>query len=213
MRNEYEPRMSLPPSLYELRGQVAHPLYACYVLSLFDPLGEFVPRLQCPMPGGRTGWRRQYKDGGKAVHRRLFAERQCAGRPIVKQTRGFLARECNCSGVIGSYLCLEACDVERLPGDLMVHPRAGFRKIGEADARFEQRCELARLMTPRRDPDLMQCAPEAVAGMSVVVPDTGGASAGRRANEDEAEVGAKLIGQAMGMAIGHADERNAISDR
>jgi hypothetical protein len=52
-------------------------------------------------------------------------------------------------------------------------------------------------MSPGRDADLVQCAPEAIAGMGVVVANAGGSCAGRRANEDKAEIGAKLIGQTM----------------
>ena len=85
----------------------------------------------------------------------------------------------------------------------MVHPRAGFGKIGETDAQFEQRSEFVWLMSPGGDPDLMQRAPEAVAGMRVVVADTGGSRAGRRANEDEAKVGTELIWQAVEMGVGH----------
>jgi hypothetical protein len=55
----------------------------------------------------------------------------------------------------------------------VIHPGAGFGEIGEADAEFKQRGELARLIPPRRDPGLMQRAPEAIAGMGVVVPDAG----------------------------------------
>src|SRR5579871_4036134 len=113
----------------------------------------------------------------------------------------------------GLHLCLEARDVEGLPRDLMVHPRTGFRKIGEADAQLEQRGELARLMPPRGDPDLVQGAPEAVARMGVVVSDRGRACAGRRADEDEAQVRAELVGEAMEAVIGHLDQWPATSGR
>jgi len=44
----------------------------------------------------------------------------------------------------------------------------------------------------------MDRAPEPVAGMGVVVSDRGRARAGGGADEDEAEVGAELIGEAVG---------------
>ena len=147
------------------------------------------------------------------MQRLLLAERQRAGRLVVKQARRFLARECNCPGTISLDLGFEACDVEGLPGDLMVHPRAGFRKIGEADAQFKQCGELVRFMSAGRDPGLVQRAPKAVARMGVVVADAGGSRAGRRANKDEAEVGAKAVGQAMVATVGHVDERNATSTK
>ena len=111
--------------------------------------------------------------------------------------------------MIGLDLCVESGDVEGLPGNLVVHPRAGFGKIGETDSQVEQRGELVGLMSPGGDPDLMQRTPEAVAGMGVVVADAGGSGAGRRADEDEAKVGAELIGQTVGIAIGHVNGRNA----
>jgi hypothetical protein len=40
--------------------------------------------------------------------------------------------------------------------------------------------------------------------MRIVVADTGRSRAGRRADKDEAEAGAQLIGQTMGRAVGHA---------
>jgi hypothetical protein len=43
----------------------------------------------------------------------------------------------------------------------------------------------------------MDRAPEAVVGMGVVVPDGGRARAGGGADEDEAEVGTELIGEAV----------------
>ena len=52
-------------------------------------------------------------------------------------------------------------------------------------------------IAPRRDGGLMQRAPEAIAGMSVVVPEAGGARARGGADEDKAQVGAELVGQAV----------------
>lgn len=132
-----------------------------------------------------------------------MAERQRTGRLAVKQARSLLARECNRSGLPGLHLRLEACDVEGLPRNLVVHPRAGFREISEADAPFEQGGELAWLMPPGGDPDLVQGAPEAIARMGVVVPHAGGSCAGGGADEDEAEVGAELVGEAVRGATRH----------
>src|SRR5258708_2889434 len=53
----------------------------------------------------------------------------------------------------------------------------------------------------------MDRAPEAGAGMGVVVPDFGRARAGRGAAEDEAEVGAELVEE----AVGHLGETNELS--
>jgi len=79
----------------------------------------------------------------------------------------------------------------------VIHPGARLAEIGEADPELDQRCELARLIAPRRDPGLMDRAPEAVAGMGVVVPELGRARRGGGADEDEAEVFTKLVGEAV----------------
>jgi hypothetical protein len=51
----------------------------------------------------------------------------------------------------------------------------------------------------------MNRAPEAVAGVGVVVPELGRARAGGGADEDEAEIGAELIREAVGECIGHVN--------
>lgn len=79
----------------------------------------------------------------------------------------------------------------------MIHPGAGLGEIGEADPELDQRRELARLIPPRRDPGLMDRAPEAVAGVGIVVPEFGRARAGGGADEDEAEIGTELVGEAV----------------
>jgi len=84
----------------------------------------------------------------------------------------------------------------------VIHSGARLGEIGEADPEIEQRSELAWLIAPRRDPGLMNRAPEAVAGMGVIVPDLGRARRGGGADEDEAEVGAELVGEAVGGGVG-----------
>jgi hypothetical protein len=64
----------------------------------------------------------------------------------------------------------EAGDIERLPCDLVIHPGAELGEIGEPDAELKQRGELVGLVQPRRDPGLIQRAPEAIAVMNVIVP-------------------------------------------
>jgi hypothetical protein len=79
----------------------------------------------------------------------------------------------------------------------VIHPGAGLGEIGEADAERDQRRKLARLIPPRRDPGLMDRAPEAVAGMGVIVSEFSRARRGGGADEDEAEVGAEKVGEAV----------------
>lgn len=79
----------------------------------------------------------------------------------------------------------------------MIHPGARLGEIGEADPEVEQCRELTRLIAPRRDAGLMDRAPEAVARMGVVVPEFGRARACGGTDEDEAEVGTELVGEAV----------------
>ena len=55
----------------------------------------------------------------------------------------------------------------------MVHSRAELADIGETDAEAQEGRKFMRLKSARRDADLVQRAPEAVAGMRVVVADVG----------------------------------------
>jgi len=49
----------------------------------------------------------------------------------------------------------------------MVHSRAGFAHIGEANAEFQQAWKFMGFIAARRDADLVDRAPEAIAGMRV----------------------------------------------
>ena len=53
----------------------------------------------------------------------------------------------------------------------MVHAGAGLAQIGEADAKLQQFRKFLRRITAQRDAGLMQRAPEAIAGMRVVMAD------------------------------------------
>ena len=77
----------------------------------------------------------------------------------------------------------------------MIHARARLAEIGETDPELQQRRKLARLEAARRDADLVDRAPEPVAGMRVVVAEIGRSLAGGGADEDEAEVGLELVGE------------------
>ena len=52
-----------------------------------------------------------------------------------------------------------------------------------------------RFVSPRRDADLMDRAPEAIAGMRVVMAQLGRPLAGGGADEDEAETVLQLVGK------------------
>ena len=80
----------------------------------------------------------------------------------------------------------------------MVHSRTELAEVGEADAELQQRGKFTRLVSARRDADLVDGAPEAIAGTGVVVAEVSGALSGGGADEDEAEVRLELVGKAFG---------------
>lgn len=149
------------------------------------------------MPRRRTGRRRQHEYLRPAPITRLPPQRNPARRPAIEQARRLLARERNRPRPIFFDLGPEPRHIDRLTRDLAIHPGARLGEIGEANPEFDQRGELARLIPPRRDPGLMDRAPEAVAGMGVVVPELGRPRAGGGADEDEAKVGTELVGEAV----------------
>ena len=51
----------------------------------------------------------------------------------------------------------------------MVHSRTDLAHVGEANAEFQQAWKLMRFIPARRDADLVDRAPKAIAGMRVVV--------------------------------------------
>ena len=75
----------------------------------------------------------------------------------------------------------------------MVHSRTDLAHIGEANAELQQAWKFMRLISARRDADLVDRAPKAIAGMRVVVTDVGGPLAGGGADEDQAEMILKLV--------------------
>jgi hypothetical protein len=77
----------------------------------------------------------------------------------------------------------------------MVHPRAELAKVGEADAEFQQRGKFIRRVPARRDADLLECAPKAIAGMRVVMAEVGRTLGSGGADKDEAEVRLELVGE------------------
>jgi hypothetical protein len=56
----------------------------------------------------------------------------------------------------------------------------------------------------------MDRAPEAIAGMGVVVPELSRARAGGGADEDEAEIGTELVGEAVEGTVGHLGGTNEL---
>jgi len=159
--------------------------------------GQFRPRLQRPRARGGAGRRGQHEDFGKIIALRLPAERDARRRPPIKQARGLLAGEGDGPRPIPPHLLDEPRDIDARLQRLMIHARAKLAHVGEADAEVEQRRKFMRLIEPRRDADRVDRAPEAVAGMRVIVAEVSGPLGGGGADEDEAEVGLELVGEAV----------------
>jgi len=77
----------------------------------------------------------------------------------------------------------------------MVHSRAELAQIGEANAEFQQRGKFMRLLSARRNADLMDRAPEVIPRTRVVMAEVSGPLSGGGADEDEAQVRLKLVGK------------------
>jgi len=77
----------------------------------------------------------------------------------------------------------------------MVHSRTDLAHIGEANAELQQAWKFMRLISARRDADLVDRAPKAIAGMRVVMAFVGGSLAGGGADEDQSQLILKLVGE------------------
>ena len=82
----------------------------------------------------------------------------------------------------------------------MVHSRAELADVSKADAEFQKRGKFMRLISAWRDADLVDRAPEAVAGTGVVMAYVGGSLSGGGADEYEAQVRLKLVGELFQLA-------------
>jgi hypothetical protein len=96
---------------------------------------------------------------------------------------------------VTQHLVAEGRDIDGKFERLMIHSGAELADIGEADAELQQRRKFMRLVAARRDADLVDRAPEAIAGTGVVMACRGRALAGGGADEHEAEVRLELVGE------------------
>jgi hypothetical protein len=126
---------------------------------------------------------------------RLLAQRNRFRWSAVEKACGFLAGEGDGLRLVTLYLFPEGRNIDGEGEGLIVHSRAELAKIGEADAEFQQRGKFMRLVSARRDADLVDRAPKAIARTRVVMAQVGRALSGGGADEDEAQVAFKLIGK------------------
>jgi hypothetical protein len=165
----------------------------CYALLAADRIRQLLPRLHGPVARCGAGWRGQHENNWEILLWRLSAQRNRFGRSFIEKARGLLAGEGDCLWSISQHLFAEGRKIDGGVEGLMVHSRAGFAHIGEANAEFQQAWKFMRLISARRDADLVDRAPEAIAGMRVVVADVGRALAGGGADEDQAQIILKQV--------------------
>ena len=75
----------------------------------------------------------------------------------------------------------------------MVHSRTDFAHVGETNAELQQAWKFMRFISARRDADLVDRAPKAIAGMRVIVAFVGGPLAGSGTDEDQSQMILKLV--------------------
>jgi hypothetical protein len=119
------------------------------------------------------------------------------GRPQKGLPPSCFAGEGDFLGSILQHFFVESRTIDRRGEGLMVHSRAGFAHIGEADAELQQGWKRVRLISAPGGADLVDRAQEAIAGMRVVVAEVSRPLSGRGAGEDEAKVVLELVGEAV----------------
>ncbi len=117
--------------------------------------------------------------------RKLSAQRNRFRRSSIEKARGLLAGEGDCLRPISQHLFTESRNVDEEVEGLVVHSRADFAHIGEANAELQQARKFMRFIPARRDADLVDRAPKAIAGMRVVMTCVGCPPTGSGADEDQ----------------------------
>ena len=71
------------------------------------------------------------------------------------------------------YLFAETGNVDREIESRVVHSCTGLAHVGETNAEVQQASKFVRLILAWRYPDLVDGAPKAIAGMSIIMTDVG----------------------------------------
>jgi len=116
-----------------------------------------------------AGRRSQHERRWKIVLRKLPAQRNRFRRSSIEKARGLLAGEGDGLRSISPHLFPESRNIDGEVEGLMVHSRADLAHIGEANAEFQQARKFMRFISARRDADLVDRAPKAIAGMRIVM--------------------------------------------
>jgi len=104
---------------------------------------------------------------------RLSSQRNRFRRSPIEKARGLLAGEGDGLRSISQHLVAEGWKIDRGVEGLMVHSRTDLAHVGEANAEFQQAWKFMRFISARRDADLVDRAPKAIAGMGVVMTQVG----------------------------------------
>jgi hypothetical protein len=67
----------------------------------------------------------------------------------------------------------------------MIHSCAELTHIGKANAEFQQGWKFMRLIPAWRDANVVDCAPEAITGMGIIMPHVGGPLPGSGPDKDQ----------------------------
>ena len=140
-----------------------------------------------------AGWRGQHEDNREIFQGRLSAQRNSLRRTSIEKARSLLAGESDGHRPIAPHLFPEGRNIDGGGEGLIVHSRAELANIGEANAEFQQRRKLMRLVSARRYADLVNCAPKAIAGMRVVMAQVGRPLSGSGADEDQSKMLLNLV--------------------
>ena len=104
---------------------------------------------------------------------RLSAQLNCFRRSSIEEACGLLAREGDCLRPILQHLLTESRDVDGEVERRMIHSRTGLAHVGETNAEVQQARKLMRLILAWGYPGLVDGAPKAIAGMSIIMTDVG----------------------------------------
>ena len=105
--------------------------------------------------------------------RKLPAQRNRFRRSSIEKARGLLAGEGDGLRSISQHLFTESRNIDGEVEGLMVHSRTDLAHVGEANAEFRQAWKFMRFIEARRDADLVERTPKAIAGMRVVMTHVG----------------------------------------
>jgi hypothetical protein len=189
------------------------PPNGCYKLLAPDRICQFLPRQHGPVARCGAGWRGQHENNWEILLWRLPAQRNRFGRSFIEKARGLLAGEGDDLRSISQHLFTESRNIDRGVQGLMVHSRTAFAHVGEANAEFQKARKFMRLISARRDADLVDRAPKAIAGMRVVMACVGGSLAGSGADEDEAQMILKLVRQFFQLVAHRSSKSREIRER